>query len=80
MDAIASVFERRKIFRLAITPEGTRKKVSEIRSGFYYIAFKANVPIITVAFDWGKKEVNFGKAFFATGDYDFDLQILKKTL
>jgi hypothetical protein len=30
------------------------KKVSEIKTGFYYIALKANVPIIPVAFDFGK--------------------------
>ena len=77
VDAIASIFERKETFRLAVAPEGTRKKVSEIRSGFYYIALKANVPIIPVAFDWNKKEVNFGQAFFPTGDYENDLQILK---
>ena len=76
VDAIASIFERKETFRLAVAPEGTRKNVSEIRSGFYYIALKANVPIIPVAFDWGKKEVNLGQAFFPTGDYEVDLQIL----
>ncbi|PXY41305.1 acyltransferase [Flavobacterium cheongpyeongense] len=78
VDAITSIFDRKEIFRLAVAPEGTRKKVTEIRSGFYYIALKANVPIIPVAFDWGKKEVNLGKAFFPTGKYDDDLQVLKK--
>jgi len=76
VDAIASIFERKETFRLAVAPEGTRKEVSEIRSGFYYIALKSNVPIIPVAFDWGKKEVNLGQAFFPTGDYEADLQIL----
>jgi 1-acyl-sn-glycerol-3-phosphate acyltransferase len=77
VDAIASIFERKVTFRLAVAPEGTRKKVSEIRSGFYYIAVKANVPIIPVAFDWSKKEVNLGQAFFPTGYYEADLQILR---
>jgi 1-acyl-sn-glycerol-3-phosphate acyltransferase len=78
VDAIASIFERKEVFRLAVAPEGTRKKVSEIRTGFYYIALKANVPIIPVAFDWGKKEVNLGAPFFPTGNYEADLQILKQ--
>ena len=77
VDAIVSIFEKKEVFRLAVAPEGTRKEVKEIRSGFYYIALKANVPIIPVAFDWGKKEVNFGKAFSPSGNYDADLQILK---
>jgi hypothetical protein len=32
------------------------KKVGEIKTGFYYIALKANVPLIPVAFDFGKKK------------------------
>lgn len=77
VDAIVSIFERKEIFRLAIAPEGTRKEVKEIRTGFYFIALKAKVPIIPVAFDWGKKEVRLGKPFLPTGNYEADLEILK---
>lgn len=77
VDAISKIFESKEVFRLAVAPEGTRNKVTEIRSGFYYIALKANVPIVPVAFDWGKKEVNFGKPFNPTGNYEDDLFILK---
>jgi 1-acyl-sn-glycerol-3-phosphate acyltransferase len=76
VDSIAQVFEKRKIFRLGLSPEGTRKKVTELKTGFYYIAQKANVPIIPVAFNYGKKEVNFGKPFNITGDIDADLKVL----
>ena len=78
VDAIASIFDRKEIFRLAIAPEGTRKGVKEIKTGFYFIALKAKVPIIPVAFNWEKKEVNLGQAFFPTGDYETDLFVLKK--
>lgn len=78
VDSIASIFARKEVFRLAVAPEGTRKGVKEIKTGFYYIALKANVPIVPVTFDWGKKEVNLGKPFFPTGDYESDMQILKK--
>ena len=78
VDSIAAIFDRKEVFRLAVAPEGTRKEVTGIKSGFYYIALKANVPIIPVAFDWGKKEVNLGRPFYPTGDYEADLQILKK--
>ena len=47
------LFLKNEVFRLAIAPEGTRKKVTEWKTGFYYIALKANVPIIAVAFDYG---------------------------
>jgi 1-acyl-sn-glycerol-3-phosphate acyltransferase len=78
VDSIAAIFDRKEVFRLAVAPEGTRKGVSEIKSGFYYIALKANVPIVPITFDWGKKEVNFGQQFFPTGDYENDFEILKK--
>jgi 1-acyl-sn-glycerol-3-phosphate acyltransferase len=38
-----------------VAPEGTRNKVDQLKTGFYYIALKANVPIIPVAFNFGKK-------------------------
>jgi len=74
VDSIVDIFNSRKIFRLAIAPEGTRKKVAELRTGFYYIALKANVPIVPVAFDYGKKEVRIGNPFMVTGNYELDMK------
>ena len=76
VDSIAEIFKKREIFRMAIAPEGTRKKVSQLKTGFYYIALKANVPIIPVAFDYSKKEVKVASAFYPTGDIENDFEIL----
>ncbi|WNM18400.1 1-acyl-sn-glycerol-3-phosphate acyltransferase [Flavobacterium capsici] len=76
VDAIVDIFNSRKVFRLAIAPEGTRKKVSELRTGFYYIALKAGVPIVPVAFDYEKKEVKIGNPFNPTGNYDEDFKLI----
>lgn len=78
VEAIAKIFENHNEFRLAIAPEGTRKKVAELKSGFYYIALKANIPIIPIAFDFGKKTVNIGKPFYPTSNFENDLKILLK--
>ncbi|WP_395051920.1 1-acyl-sn-glycerol-3-phosphate acyltransferase [Flavobacterium sp.] len=78
VDAIAKIFETNNELRLAIMPEGTRKKVTEIKSGFYFIALKANVPIIPVAFDFGKKQVSIGNELKPSGNYEEDLKILLK--
>ncbi len=77
VDTIAAIFEKREIFRLAISPEGTRKKVNQLKTGFYYIALKAKVPIIPIAFDFGKKTVKIGQPFTPTGNTDADLVVLK---
>ncbi|MBP6181671.1 1-acyl-sn-glycerol-3-phosphate acyltransferase [Flavobacterium sp.] len=78
VDSIAAIFQRKEIFRLAVAPEGTRKKVSELKTGFYYIALKANVPIIPVTFNFGKKEVNLGILLMPSGNLESDMLILKK--
>ena len=71
VDSIAAIFQRKEVFRLAVAPEGTRNKVTEPKTGFYYIALKANVPIIPVAFDFGKKEVNLGKPVFPSVTFQY---------
>ena len=76
VDATAEVFKNNEIFRLALSPEGTRKKVTELRTGFYYIALKAGVPIIPIAFDYGKKEVRIGIPVNVTGNYEEDMKVI----
>ena len=61
VSATAEVFKKRKKFRLTLAPEGTRKKVTKWKSGFYYIAKAAEVPILLIAFDFGKKQVKVCK-------------------
>lgn len=77
VDSIASIFKEREVFRLAIAPEGTRKKVTEWKTGFYYMALKAQVPIIPIAFDYSKKQVVLNKPFYPTGNIEADFEILK---
>ena len=76
VEATAEVFSNHEIFRLSIAPEGTRKKVNQLKTGFYYIALKANVPIIPVAFDYGKKEVKVGNPITLTGNYEADMKVI----
>ncbi len=78
VDSIAAIFQRKEIFRLAVAPEGTREKVSELKTGFYYIALKAGVTIIPVAFDFGKKQVHLGTPLMPSGNLETDMLLLKK--
>lgn len=70
-------FSQRKNFYLAIAPEGTRKKVKEWKRGFYYIARKANVPIVMAYMDYGRKVVGIGKVFYPGTSIDADMEIIK---
>jgi 1-acyl-sn-glycerol-3-phosphate acyltransferase len=74
VEATAEVFAKHDTFRLSLSPEGTRKKVTQLRTGFYYIALKALVPIIPVAFDFGKKEVRIATPLIPSGNFEVDMK------
>ncbi|MFD0861528.1 1-acyl-sn-glycerol-3-phosphate acyltransferase [Sungkyunkwania multivorans] len=76
VQAIAQIFKEREKFRLALAPEGTRKKVDEWRTGFYFIAKEAEVPICMAALDFGKKEVKFSELFYPTDDMEADFKFM----
>jgi 1-acyl-sn-glycerol-3-phosphate acyltransferase len=71
--AAEMIKERDKIY-LAITPEGTRKRVEKWKRGFYYIAQLAEVPIILSFIDYGKKEVGIGPILEVSGDIEKDFK------
>lgn len=73
VEAIAEIFKSKEELRLAMAPEGTRKKVSEWKTGFYYISMAANVPIICVAFDYKRKAIVINETFYPTGNIETDL-------
>jgi len=75
VEQIVEEYESREQFALAIMPEGTRSEAAIWRSGFYYIALQAQVPIMLVAFDYGCKIMRLGSAMKPTGDYEADLPI-----
>ncbi len=75
VNATAALFKGREKFRLTLAPEGTRKKVTTWKTGFYYISKTANVPIVMVAFDYGHKQVKIGIPYFPTADQTADFEV-----
>lgn len=63
---------------LAITPEGTRAKVSEWHTGFIHIAHEADIPIILGAINASSKTVYLEKVFFTTGNTEADMNVIKE--
>ncbi|WP_291865668.1 1-acyl-sn-glycerol-3-phosphate acyltransferase [Maribacter sp.] len=74
VSSTAEVFKTREKFRLTLAPEGTREKVSKWKTGFYYIAIEAKVPIVLIAFDFGKKQVKVSQPYTPTGDKEEDFK------
>lgn len=58
---------------LGLSPEGTRKYTESWKTGFYYLAVGANVPILPVALDYNTKEIRFLAPVYPTGDIEVDL-------
>jgi 1-acyl-sn-glycerol-3-phosphate acyltransferase len=74
VDQAVALFTSNEIFLLGLAPEGTRKRVDTLRSGFYHIAKKAQVPILPIAFDFKTKQVVVGEAFFTSDDEEADFK------
>lgn len=76
VEAIARLFDEHETFRMSLAPEGTRKKVKEWRTGFYYIAKAAKVPIIMFTLDFENKRNHFSEPFYPTDDKEADFKFM----
>lgn len=77
VDQLVVQFNQRDQLYLALAPEGSRSKTPYWKTGFYYIAYKANVPILMVSMDYGKKEISMREHFMPTGEIHQDMKIIK---
>jgi len=76
VDQIVHMFNSNESFAIALSPEGTRKKVDRLRTGFYHIAHLAQVPIVMLAMDFEHKEFRFSPPFYTTDNEAADLKII----
>lgn len=77
VDQAVQLFKERDEMILALAPEGTRAYVEKWRTGFYYIALKAQVPIVLGYIDFERKVVGIGPTFYPTGDIEKDMVEIK---
>lgn len=61
---------------LSVAPEGTRHETDNWKTGFYWIAHQAQVPIVFVAFDYPSREVRVMGHFMPTGNLEQDLPLI----
>lgn len=64
-------------FVLVITPEGTRSRTERWKTGFYYIAQGAEVPVALAFLDFGRKRVGVGDWFWPSGDLEADMDRIR---
>ena len=63
--------------QLVVPPEGTRQKTRYWKTGFYYIALSAKVPIVLAYMDYKRKISGLGPLFHPTGDVEADMVKIK---
>lgn len=63
-------------FSLAVTPEGTRSRNAEWKRGFYYIALKAQLPILLYGLDFGTKTIVCKRTLVPSGNVDADMRVI----
>lgn len=76
VEATVDIFNSKDQFIIGIAPEGTRKKVKKLKTGFYHIAKKASVPILMVAFDYEKKAVIYAEPLYPTDNQKADFKVI----
>ena len=77
VDAIANIINSSEKIALVITPEGTRKYNPDWKTGFYYIAKKAQVPVILGFLDYKNKEAGIGPIINLSDDVESDILKIK---
>jgi 1-acyl-sn-glycerol-3-phosphate acyltransferase len=71
---MASYFKKNKNFVIAVTPEGSRSKRTEWKSGFYHLAKMANVPICLGYIDYKNKIAGVGDVIYPSEDITADMK------
>jgi 1-acyl-sn-glycerol-3-phosphate acyltransferase len=78
VDAVSDLFKDKDRFSICLTPEGTRRYAPKWKTGFYYIALKAKVPVVMVGFNYKTKEVIAEPPFWPSGDEEKDIAFMKE--
>ena len=73
MNEVSNIVKRQQGVIIAISPEGTRKKVERLKSGFLRIAKTTNSQILLAGIDFESKLIHLGKLFEPSGNIESDL-------
>ncbi len=76
VEQLVAAYNATDQLRVAISPEGTRSEANYWKTGFYYIALGAGVPIMLAYADYRRKAVGIGVQLMPSGDIEADLPVL----
>lgn len=73
VDQAVGLYNENEKFIIGVSPEGTRKRVEKLKTGFYHIAKNAQIPIVLIGFDYKNREVLVSEPIYTTEDKDADM-------
>lgn len=73
VEQVIEYFDKNDKFCVCITPEGTRKRTTKLKRGFYFIAKQANVPLYLGVLSYKEKTLFIGERYMLTGDQEADM-------
>ena len=76
-EEIIDITNKYKGFIIGLAPEGTRKKVERLKTGFLRIANDNNIKIMLAGIDFSNKTIELGEFFSPSGDVEQDLNNIK---
>lgn len=74
VEVMTELFQQHDELVMLVTPEGTRALQPKWKTGFYYVALNAKVPIALAYMDYEKKIAGVGKVIYPTGNLEQDMQ------
>jgi len=78
IENVVDIVKKEKSIVIAMTPEGTRKKVKRWKTGFLRIAKQTQSKILLISIDAPSKSIEIGKIFNPTGNNEKDLEFIQK--
>ena len=74
VQVMTDLFKQHPKLVMLVTPEGTRARQEQWKTGFYHIAVNAGVPIALAYMDYAKQKTGVGKVIYPSGDMQKDMQ------
>ena len=77
-EKVIRLFHDEPYVNLAVTPEGTRSATDKWKTGFLYIAYGAEVPILLAVIDYSRKHILIDRVYEPTGDAESDMRFIRE--
>lgn len=77
-EKVIRLFQTEPYVNLAVTPEGTRSAVDQWKTGFLYMAYGAQVPLLLAVIDYSRKKMLIDRVYHPTGNVDIDMTAIRE--